>query len=64
MMENIIKIKIDDPIDFAAKHDPDINDYIERGHWEIIPSEKFPKGTKILYSVWVMKYKRGIKTRK
>eukprot|EP00957_Ditylum_brightwellii_P144037 10975346-Ditylum_brightwellii.AAC.1 len=77
---------MDDPIAFAAKHDPDtmyfhqaikqpdapqfieaivkeINGHIERGHWQPIPIEDVPKGTKILVAVWAMKQKRDIKTR-
>eukprot|EP00957_Ditylum_brightwellii_P161074 12263570-Ditylum_brightwellii.AAC.1 len=79
-------MEIDDPIAFAAKHDPDtmyfhqaikqpdaphfveaivkeIKGHIERGHWQLIPIEDVPKGTKILDTVWAMKQKRNIKTR-
>eukprot|EP00957_Ditylum_brightwellii_P133588 10185446-Ditylum_brightwellii.AAC.1 len=61
---------MDDPIAFAAKHDPDTighnqgnNDHIERGHWQFIPIEDVPKGAKTLDTVWAMKRKRDIKTR-
>eukprot|EP00957_Ditylum_brightwellii_P200990 15321019-Ditylum_brightwellii.AAC.1 len=71
ILENVIEMEMDDPIAFAAKHDPDsmyfhqavkqpdastfieaivneINGHIVRGHWQLIPIEDVPKGTKIL----------------
>jgi hypothetical protein len=33
-------------------------------HWVLIPRLQFPKGVKVLDSVWSMKRKRNIKTRK
>eukprot|EP00957_Ditylum_brightwellii_P136898 10440603-Ditylum_brightwellii.AAC.1 len=51
-------MEMDDPIAFATKHDPDTV-----GHWQLIPIEDVPKGTKMLDAVWAMKQKRDIKTR-
>jgi len=42
----------------------EMNDHIERKHWELVPRNKVPKGVKILPAVWSMKRKRDIKTRK
>eukprot|EP00957_Ditylum_brightwellii_P136927 10442513-Ditylum_brightwellii.AAC.1 len=42
----------------------EIKGLIKRGHWELIPEEEVPKGTKILDAVWAMKQVRDIKTRK
>ena len=40
------------------------NDHAKRGHWELVPNDKVPDGTKILDSIWSMKRKRDIKTRR
>jgi hypothetical protein len=40
----------------------EINDHIDRKHWELIPRSQVPKNEKILSSVWSMKRKRDIKT--
>ena len=56
-----------------AMHQPDrkqfiqaiikeINDHIDRKHWELIPRSQVPDGTPVLDSVWSMKCKRDIKT--
>jgi hypothetical protein len=42
----------------------EVNDHIERKHWELIPREQVPEGEKILPAVWSMKRKRDIKTQK
>jgi hypothetical protein len=42
----------------------EVNDHIERKHWELIPRHAVPKGEKILPSVWSMKRKRDIKTQR
>ena len=42
----------------------EVNDHIERKHWELIPREQVPKGVKVLPSVWSMKRKRDIKTQR
>jgi hypothetical protein len=42
----------------------EVNDHIERKHWELIPREQVPEGEKILPAVWSMKCKRDIKTQK
>jgi hypothetical protein len=40
------------------------NDHITSKHWVLIPRFQVPKGVKVLDSVWSMKRKRDIKTRK
>jgi hypothetical protein len=40
----------------------EVNAHIENEHWELIPIESVPDGTKILDSIWSMKRKRDIKT--
>jgi hypothetical protein len=42
----------------------EVNDHITSKHWILIPRSKVPKGVKVLDSVWSMKRKRDIKTRK
>jgi hypothetical protein len=42
----------------------EVNDHITSKHWILIPRPKVPKGVKLLDSVWSMKRKRDIKTRK
>ena len=42
----------------------EVNDHTERKHWELIPQEQVPKGERIVQSIWSMKRKRDIKTRK
>ena len=40
----------------------EVNDHIDRKHWELIPRNQVPKNEKVLSSVWSMKRKRDIKT--
>jgi hypothetical protein len=42
----------------------EVNDHIDRKHWELVPRDQVPKDTKILPAVWSMKHKRDIKMRK
>ena len=42
----------------------EVEDHVQRKHWELIPISEVPPGTKILDSVWAMKRKRDIMTRK
>jgi hypothetical protein len=42
----------------------EVNDHITSKHWILIPRSKVPEGVKVLDSVWYMKRKRDIKTRK
>ena len=42
----------------------EVEDHASRKHWELIPLNEVPKGTKILDSVWSMKCKRDMLTRK
>jgi hypothetical protein len=42
----------------------EINDHVERKHWELIPIEEVPENTPILDSVWAMKRKRDLVSKK
>jgi hypothetical protein len=42
----------------------EVNDHITSNHWILIPRSQVPKGVKVWDSVWSMKRKRDIKTRK
>jgi hypothetical protein len=42
----------------------EVNDHITLNHWVLIPRSQVPKGIKVLDSVWSMKRKMDIKTRK
>jgi len=42
----------------------EVNDHIQRGHWELAPLSSVPKEEKVLDAVWSMKRKRHILTRK
>ena len=70
-IEYLDQEKRDDPISYIAKTDMDtihvikeVNDHIQRGHWELVPVSSVPKGQKLLDPVWSMKRKRHILTRK
>jgi len=41
----------------------EVKDHISRGHWDLVPVSKVPKGEKILDVVWAMKRRRNILTR-
>eukprot|EP00957_Ditylum_brightwellii_P025621 1936691-Ditylum_brightwellii.AAC.1 len=55
-------IKQPDAPQFVEAIVKNISGYIERGHWQLIPIEDVPKGTKSLDAMWAMKQKRDIKT--
>ena len=55
-------LKEPDKEDFLKAIVTEINNHIEGNHWEMVPIEEVPKGTKILDSVWAMKRKRDIRT--
>ena len=40
------------------------NDHAKRGHWEVVHKNTIPQGTKVLDSIWSMKRKRDIITRR
>ena len=42
----------------------EVEDHVQRKHWELLPISQVPKGTKVLDSVWAMKRKRNTMTRK
>ena len=42
----------------------EVNSHCDKKHWQLIPREQVPEGEPILDSVWSMKRKRDIKTRK
>ena len=56
-------IRAADSKEFLKAIVKEVNDHIEGNHWELIPTEEVPKGTRVLDSVWAMKRKRDIKTR-
>jgi hypothetical protein len=41
-----------------------MNDHIVAKNWELVPRQDVPEGVKVLDSVWAMKRKRDILTRK
>ena len=47
---------------FIEAMQKEIRDHEKRGHWEYVPIEDVPPGTKILPAVWSMKRKRRIAT--
>jgi hypothetical protein len=57
-------MKAPDSKEFIKAAIKEVNDHIERKHWELIPRNQVPKGIKVLPSVWSMKRKRDIKTQK
>merc|ERR1740123_1649818 len=42
----------------------EFNDHVERNHWSLIDVSEVPKGQKVIPSVWSMKRKRDISSRK
>ena len=42
----------------------ELNEHITRGHWSLVPLSSVPPNTRILDSVWAMKRKRDIVSRK
>jgi hypothetical protein len=57
-------MKAPDKQNFIEAIVKEVNDHITSKHWILIPRSKVPKGVKLLDSVWSMKRKRDIKTRK
>ena len=57
-------MQVPDKTEFIQAIVKEINDHVEGNHWELVPASQVPKGTKVLDSVWAMKRKRDIKTRK
>jgi hypothetical protein len=57
-------MKAPDKQNFIEAIVKEVNDHITSKHWILIPMSKVPKGVKVLESVWSMKRKRDIKTRK
>ena len=53
-----------DKAEFLKAMVKEYNDHAKRGHWELVLKSEVPDGTKILDSVWSMKRKRDILTRK
>jgi hypothetical protein len=49
---------------FVKAIDKEVRDQMDNGNFSIIPKIQVPKGEKILPTVWQMKKKRDIKTRK
>ena len=42
----------------------EVEDHVQRKHWELIPISQVPKVTKVLDPVWAMKRKRDTMSRK
>jgi hypothetical protein len=57
-------MKAPDKQNFVEAIVKEVNDHITSKHWILIPRSKVPEGIKVLDSVWSMKRKRDIKTRK
>jgi hypothetical protein len=57
-------MKQPDRKEFAKAVIKEINDHVERKHWELIPIEEVPENTPILDSVWAMKRKRDLVSQK
>jgi hypothetical protein len=57
-------MKAPDKKNFSEAIVKEVNDHITSKHWILIPRSKVPKGVEVLDSVWSMKRKRDIKTRK
>jgi hypothetical protein len=57
-------MKAPDKQNFVEAIVKEVNDHITSKHWILIPRSKVPEGVKVLDSVWSMKRKRDIKTRK
>ena len=57
-------MKVPDKAEFVQAIVREINDHVEGNHWELVSSTEVPEDAKILDSVWAMKRKRDIKTRK
>ena len=47
---------------FIAAMQKEVSDHEKNGHWEVVPREDVPEGTKVLPAVWSMKRKRRIAT--
>ena len=56
-------MKAPDRKEFIKACVKEVNDHIDRKHWELIPRSEVPEGVKVLPAVWSMKCKRDIKTR-
>ena len=55
-------MKAPDRKEFAKAVVKEVNNHIERKHWELILQEQVLKGILVLPSVWSMKRKRDIRT--
>ena len=57
-------IKEPDACHFIAAMVDELNEHIRRGHWSLVPLSDVPPNTRILDSIWAMKRKRDIISRK
>ena len=55
-------MKAPDCDQFLKAMDKELDNHISCKHWEVIPKENIPKGTKLLDMVWAMHRKRCIDT--
>jgi hypothetical protein len=57
-------MKAPDKKEFVKAIVKEMNDHIVAKNWELVPREDVPEGVRVLDSVWAMKRKRDILTRK
>ena len=57
-------MKEPDKEEFVKAMVKEYNDHTERKHWELVTKDQVPEGTKNFDSIWSMKRKRDITTRK
>jgi hypothetical protein len=57
-------MKAPDKKEFFKAIVKEMNDHIVAKNWELVPREDVPEGVRVLDSVWAMKRKRDILTRK
>jgi Reverse transcriptase (RNA-dependent DNA polymerase) len=55
-------IRQEDAADFIKAAVEEIETHQQQGHWEVIPKEDVPVGTRVLDAIWSMKRKRKLKT--
>jgi hypothetical protein len=57
-------MKAPDKEEFVKAIVKEMNDHIVAKNWELVPREAVPEGVQVLDSLWAMKRKRDISTRK
>ena len=56
-------MKVPNQDQFKKAMDKELQDHIAHRHWEVVPRNEVPKGTRVLDMVWPMRCKRRIDTR-